>query len=195
MIDQIRREVQRGLAGMRGAMRAVLQGMSIAQRVQRVNAEALAGESLQDVELMQQFGFTSAPPAGAQVIVIPLGGRTSASVIVATEHGSYRLQLNAQGEAAIYNQWGDHVWLKQGGIAEVVASVKVAITSPLVTASGDLQVAGSITSGHRQCGRRRRHQDHAGHAQHLQQPQPRRPAGRLGGWTFCNDVSDSTWTH
>ena len=146
MTEQIRREVQRGLAGMRGAMRSVLQSLALNLRVQRASAEVLAGEQLQDVELMQQFGFTSAPPAGTQMILLPLGGRTSASVIVATEHGSYRLQLGNQGEVAIYNLWGDHVWLKQDRTMDVVAGLKVAITSPLVTMSGNLTVAGNITS-------------------------------------------------
>lgn len=146
MIEQIRREILRAQSGMRSAMRGVLQSISLSQRVQRVNAEALAGEPLQDVELFQQFGFTSAPPAGTQLILLPLGGRTSASVVVATEHGAYRLQLNAQGEAAMYNQWGDHVWLKQDGTAQVVSRLKVEIITPLTTMSGDLAVIGNITS-------------------------------------------------
>lgn len=146
MIDQIRREVSRGLASMRGAVRAVLQGIAIAQRVQRVNAEALAGEQLQDVELMQQFGFTSAPPDGTQLIVLPLGGRTSAAVIIATEHGSYRLQLGNQGEAAIYNQWGDMVHLKKDRSIRVVAALKVRFESPLVEFTGDGHLAGTLTA-------------------------------------------------
>lgn len=149
MIDQIRREVQRSLANVRSALRGVLTGLTLNVRVQRADAEALAGEAVQDMELMQQFGFTSAPPDGAQLILIPLGGRTSAAVVVATEHGAYRLQLNAQGEAALYNQWGDYVWLREGGEVEVVASTKVTITAPLVTMSGDLQVAGKVdAAGH-----------------------------------------------
>lgn len=146
MIDQIRREVSRGLANMRGAMRAVLQGIAIAQRVQRINAEALAGEQLQDVELMQQFGFTSAPPDGAQLVVLPLGGRTSAAVIVATEHGSYRLQLGNQGECAIYNEWGDLVHLKKDRSIRVVAGVKVRVEAPLAEFTGNVTVAGTLTA-------------------------------------------------
>ena len=146
MIEQIRREVQRGLAGMRSAVRAVLQGMAIAQRIQRVDAEALAGEQLQDVELMQHFGFTSAPPAGAQLIVLPLGGRTSAAVVIASEHGDYRFHLNAQGEAALYNQWGDVVHMQADRSIRLVAATKVRIESPLVEVTGNLTVAGTIVA-------------------------------------------------
>ena len=146
MIDSIRREIARAMAGARSAIRSVLQGIAIAQRIQRVNCEGLAGEPLQDVELMQQFGFTSAPPAGAQLVVVPLGGRTSASVIVATEHGTYRLQLGAQGEAAIYNQWGDAVHLKQDRSIHVVAVLKVVMDTPLLQVNGQIKATGNITS-------------------------------------------------
>lgn len=153
MMDQIRREVARGLAGARGAVRAVLQGISLAQRIQRVQAEALAGEQLQDVELMQQFGFTSAPPDGAQLIVLPLGGRTSAAVVVATEHGAYRFKLDNQGEMAIYNEWGDFIHLRKDRSIHVKAALKLRVESPLaeftgnVTVAGTLGVTGAVTTG------------------------------------------------
>lgn len=145
MIEQIRREIQRALAGTRHALRAVLQGSVTRTRVQRLNAEGLAGEQLQDIELLQHFGFTSAPPAGTQLIVIPLGGRTSAAVVVATEHGAYRFKVDAQGEAALYNQWGDVIHLKQDRSIRVAAQLKVRLETPLTEMTGDLAVAGNVT--------------------------------------------------
>ena len=175
-VDVIRREVERAKAGVRQAFRGLLGSLDKAKRVQLANLDGVAGEALPAMELFQQFGFTSAPPAGTQLIVLPLGGKTSAAVIVASEHGAYRLQLGADGECAIYNQWGDHVWLKQNGemvaVAsakitatapivninaatsvtvtspniKLVASTKIEVTSPLVTMSQDLQVAGLITA-------------------------------------------------
>lgn len=148
MIDLVRREIQRALAGTRQALRAVLSGGFVTSaRVQRLNAEGLAGEKLTDVELLQHFGFTSAPPDGAQLIVIPLGGRTSAAVVVATEHGSYRFKVDAQGEAALYNQWGDSIHLRKDRTMRAVAGVKLEVVTPLATFSGDLQVAGNVTVG------------------------------------------------
>lgn len=148
MIEHMRREIQRALAGTRTAMRAVLKGsMTLGTRVQRLNAEALAGEILQDVELMQQFGFVSGLPEGTQLIVIPLGGRTSAAVVVASEHGSYRFKVDHDGEAAVYNQWGDSVHLKKDRSIRVTAEAKVVLDTPLTEMTGDLSVAGSISSG------------------------------------------------
>ena len=124
-LDIIRREIARAAAGSRHAFRAVLKTLALATRVQRVGGDGLAGEDLQDTELFQHFGFTSAPPAGTQYIVLPLGGRTSASVIVATESGAHRLALDAQGECRIYNQWGDYVHLKQDRSIHVKAQARV----------------------------------------------------------------------
>lgn len=146
MIEQIRREIRRAQAGMRAALRAVLKGGVTRTRVQRLNAEALAGELLQDVELMQQFGHTSAPPDGSQLIVIPLGGRTSAAVVVASEHGTYRFKVDAQGEAALYNQWGDVIHLKQDRSIRVAAALKVRVETPLAEFTGDVTVGGTLTA-------------------------------------------------
>lgn len=146
MIDAIRREITRAFAQARFALRAVSTGLQIATRIQRVNAEGLAGEQLQDMELFQHFGFTSAPPAGHQMIVIPLGGRTSASVVVATEHGTYRFQLGAEGEAALYNQWGDVVHMRQDRTIHMVAQVQVLVDAPLLKVNGMIHATGDITS-------------------------------------------------
>lgn len=96
----------------RAVFRATLAGLVTETPVQLVQAKALAGETLQDVELFQQFGFTSGPPADTELIIIPLGGRTSHGVIVATEHGSFRVVVS-QGETCVYNQWGAKITLKK----------------------------------------------------------------------------------
>ena len=67
---------------------------------------------------MQQFGFTSGVPADSQLIVLPLQGRTVASVIVATENGAFRVQVGS-GETCISNQWGAKITLKEEKIVEV----------------------------------------------------------------------------
>lgn len=145
-LDIIRREIARGMASSRQAFRGLLGSVDKTKRVQLASLEGLNGEALQGAELFQHFGFTSAPPAGTQVIVLPLGGKTSAAVLVATENGNYRLQLGADGECAIYNQWGDHVWMKQNRVIDVTAALSVDFTTPTVNMSGALHVVGNITS-------------------------------------------------
>jgi phage baseplate assembly protein V len=142
----IRSAVSRALAGLRWAFVGTTGAPRLDTDVQQATVDGLVGETLPDVELWQHFGFTSAPPAGTHAIVLPLGGRSSASVIIATEAAAYRLQLTDAGEVAIYNQDGDHVWLKRGGHIAVHASTQVQIDAPNTTIAGNLEVQGNVTA-------------------------------------------------
>lgn len=141
MLGAIRREIDRAAAGARLAFRGLLAGLQLNKKVQLASGEGLAGEQLDRLELFQQFGFTSAPPAGTQLIVVPLGGRSSAAVVVATEHGTYRFQLGQAGEACVYNQWGDRIHLRQDRTIHVVSEAKVLIETDQV----EIHAATSMT--------------------------------------------------
>ena len=156
--------IAKALAGVRLAYRAKLTGRSKGAAVQLLQADALAGETAQAVEFFQHFGFTSGPPAGTQLIVLPLGGRTAHSVVVATENGAYRLDVQS-GEACLYSQWGDKVHVRQERIdvetkvLHLKASEQVVFETPSITMqgpgggaaaatmTGSLHTTGAITSG------------------------------------------------
>ncbi len=144
MIKQIDARIRRHLSGIRLAFRGVITLVKAAGAVQLVQLDGVSGERLQDIELFQQFGCTSNLPAGTMAIVLPLGGKTAHGIIIATEHGDYRIKNLASGETAIYNQWGDHVTLRADRRMQVVSSLAVDITTPTVNMSGNLNVAGNI---------------------------------------------------
>lgn len=142
MIEVIRREISRALAGVRGAFRGAVTAYRYrAPDAVLVQASALAGEALQDAELFQQAGFTSGLPAGTQMIVLPLGGKTVHAVIIATEYGKYRVEC-APGEVALYHLTEPDCWvhLKAGRVIaarcarlEVEADEAIALKAPTVT--------------------------------------------------------------
>ncbi|HDR1020943.1 TPA: phage baseplate assembly protein V [Pasteurella multocida] len=107
------------LADVRQAFRGVINLVKSGDSIQKAQVSGLAGETLQDVELMQQFGFTSVPPAGTQVVVVPVGGKTTHSIVIATENGAFRVKNLKNGEVAIYDQSGSTIILKQGRLIEV----------------------------------------------------------------------------
>ena len=57
----------------------------------------------------------------------------------------YRLRTLDDGEVALHDAYGNRAHFKKDGTLDLVATTKVAITSPLVTITGNLQVAGTIT--------------------------------------------------
>lgn len=132
MIKIIDARISRKLAGIRQAFRGMVTLVKAAGAVQLVQLDGLSGEQLQDAELFQHYGYTSNPPAGSMAIVLPIGGKTAHGIIIATEHGTYRLKNLQPGETALYTDEGDSVILKRGRIMEVTTQT---LTVNAVTAT------------------------------------------------------------
>lgn len=137
--------------GIRQAFRGKLTLTQAGEPIQRVQVQGLADETLQEIEQLQQFGFTSHAPADSDVIVIPLGGDTSHGIVIASEHGSFRVKNLQSGEVAVYDQSGSSIVLKQGRLIEmdcntlhIKAKTKIHMESPLVEASQVFTAQGQI---------------------------------------------------
>ena len=76
---------------MRAAFRGKITLVVSSEPIQRVQLNGLADEVLQELEHLQEFGFASNPPEGSEAVVIPLGGDTTHGVVVATQHGCFRI--------------------------------------------------------------------------------------------------------
>ncbi|ARU65490.1 phage baseplate assembly protein V [Histophilus somni] len=105
--------------GSRTAFRGVINLVKSKPPHQLMQVSGLSGEVLHDVELMQHFGFTSVPPVGTQAVVIPLGGKTTHGIVVATENGAFRVVGLESGEVAVYDESGSTIILKKGRVVEV----------------------------------------------------------------------------
>ena len=147
----IRQHTESALGAVRQAFRGKLNLVNSADNIQKVQVSGLADEILQDVELMQQFGLTSVPPAGTQVVILPMGGETTHSIVIATENGSFRVKNLKSGETAVYDESGSTIILKQGRLIEIdcdilkiTATTKVEISSPIVETDRVLTAQGQI---------------------------------------------------
>jgi phage baseplate assembly protein V len=164
MIGDVDKRIARALAGVRQAFRSVIAAADNSGPIQMVQVVGLSGETLPDLEAFQQYGYTSALPAGTMGVVVPIGGKSSHGIVVATEHGSYRLTGLKTGEVAIYTDEGDSIVLARGRVINVTtktlninaedavnistkkltidASESVDANTPVVNASQDLTVTG-----------------------------------------------------
>tara|TARA_B100000686_G_scaffold76577_1_gene82482 strand:+ start:376 stop:909 length:534 start_codon:yes stop_codon:yes gene_type:complete len=117
--------------------RGVLKGLVDSAKRQYIQLSGFAGETKDNVERVQEYGFTSHPHTGAQVIFISLAGNRDHPVAIAADDPRYRYKGLAPGEVAIYTDEGDVIHLKRGGTVLVKAATKVRI-------EGDLEVTGEI---------------------------------------------------
>jgi phage baseplate assembly protein V len=101
-----------------------------------------------------EYGFTSNPPVGTDLVAIFVGGDRSNGVVIATGNQQYRMKGLADGEVAIYDKLGQSVYLTKNGIVingaglpmiientptvTVKASMKVRLETPLLEVTGDI---------------------------------------------------------
>lgn len=142
--------VDRALSRLSGRVRlaigrAVLNLVNDASKLQSVQVQVRADEVRDDAEHFQSYGFTSVPLPGAEGIALAVGGSTDHVVVINVDDRRYRKTGMAAGEVAIYTQWGDEIWLRQGEI-HIKHATKVSITAPLVQINGNLQVAGTVVA-------------------------------------------------
>lgn len=83
--------------------RAVIQGIQDGGKIQKLQLTVMADETIDGIDRIQEFGFTSMPPIGAQAVLLSLGGNRDHCVVIATEHGPTRPKGLAAGESAVYS--------------------------------------------------------------------------------------------
>lgn len=145
MWADVDKRIRRAMSGVRQAFRGVLTRVNSSPAVQLVQADALAGERLQDAELFQQFGFTSNPPPGTAVVVLPIGGKTSHGIIIATENGQYRIKGLQPGETAIFNAFGDNFVFRDGQIDGTTKTFTLTATEGMKFDSPTAEFTGAVT--------------------------------------------------
>lgn len=158
MWNAVNQRINRALARIRLAFRTVLTTTDSAGKVQTVQAKGLGPEVAQGNELFQHYGFTSVPLPGTMAVFLPLGGVTTHSIVIATEHGAYRLKSLKPGEVALYTDEGAKIVLKRGKLIEtdcdtfrvncktweVNAEEKADFNTPMLTASEQLTAQQTI---------------------------------------------------
>lgn len=131
------REVRR--IGVGVVARAVLRSAAGGEGMQTAGADLRDGDSPEEVELFEAYGFTSAPLAGAEGVGLTVGGDASHRLLVCVGDRRHRPTDLEGGEVAVYrNATGHRILLKADGSTE--------ITTPssgptiVLTAGGDVVI-------------------------------------------------------
>lgn len=120
-------------------------------------------ETRDNTPRLAEFGFTSNPPNGSDVVVVFIGGDRSNGVAIATGHQASRPTGLLQGESMVYDLWGHYIHLTEAGIVieakgqpvtindastvTINASTEVVMNTPTLQVNGNIKATGSVSDG------------------------------------------------
>src|SRR4051812_8058086 len=119
LLQPIRRQINAIVA------RAVVTVITDTKKLQQLQLAVLEGETRDLCERFQEYGFTSVPLAGAEAVVLFVGGRRDHPLVIAVDDRAYRKTGLQPGECALYNHQGAYVLVKTGPGVEVNAPVNL----------------------------------------------------------------------
>jgi phage baseplate assembly protein V len=147
-------------------------------------------ETRDNTPRLAEFGFTSAPPAGSDAVLVFLGGNRKTGIVIATGNQQTRPTGLNPGEAQIYDAFGKSIYLTEnGGIVvnangapvtvnnattvTINATSEVVMNTPTLQVNGNIKATGNITDGTRSMAADRSLYNEHGHSPNsTSQPSP-----------------------
>ena len=114
--------------------------------VQMVQIAFNQSEVRDNTPRLAEYGFSSVPPPGSDVVALCLGGDRSSAVVVATNHQGSRKTGMQPGDVAIYDNRGQYIALTAAGIV-IHSTIGVFIQSPGTEATGEITDRTKIGGG------------------------------------------------
>lgn len=124
--------------------RGILESVKDDKGIQLVKVSLLKDEVRDGIERIQNFGFTSNPPADSEVVAVFVGGNRENGFVVAVDHRPSRKKGLEPGECALYTSDGTYLVLKKGGIVEIKAATSLKVDIPEATFTGKVIVQGDL---------------------------------------------------
>jgi phage baseplate assembly protein V len=125
--------------------RAILTAIQDSGNIQTVQVQLMADEIHDNVERIQEYGFTSVPKPGAEAVVVCVGGTRDHGLVIAVDDRRYRLKGLQGGEVALYTDEGDKIHLKRNHVIDIVTTT-LNITANTANVSGNLNVQGNVVA-------------------------------------------------
>ncbi len=96
------------------------------------------------IEQSQPYGLSAKPLAGAEAVVVSLGGTPEGMVAMVVADRRYRRKGLQPGEVYLHDHQDNRIGIRAGGLIHVVAATEIRLVAPLVKINGDLEVSGSV---------------------------------------------------
>lgn len=96
-------------------VKAIIETINDSDELQLVKISGLNNEVQDDIERIQNYGMTSAPPKGSEAFVAYINGNRDHGVVIACDNGEHRVAGLNDGEVAVYSQHGQQIALENSG--------------------------------------------------------------------------------
>jgi phage baseplate assembly protein V len=125
-------DVQRIIGSLRSkvfllAGRGTLKTTDAAKNTAKVQGEFLKDEIISDIEKMEDYGFSSYPEEGAQIVAIFVDGNREQGLSIKTHDRRYRPTDLQPGEACMYHKSGSRITMKADGSIEADSTVGITL--------------------------------------------------------------------
>jgi len=100
--------------------RALITAISDESERQVVQLSLLKDEIKEDVERLQQYGFSSVPVEGAEALVAFIGGNKDHAVVISADNPSTRKKGLKAGDSCLYHKDGHYILLTDGDKIQVI---------------------------------------------------------------------------
>lgn len=117
-VERLLRPLRVRLANM--VARATVELVRDASKMQRIQVTVQEGQTVDDVERFQPYGFSSVPLAGAEGVVVHPGGDGGHAIAVVVDDRRYRPTGKPGGHVCIYHRTGAIVEFSEEG--DIVAT-------------------------------------------------------------------------
>lgn len=132
-INKILRPVRNRIASLVG--RCLIAAVDDSKAIQIVQLSGVGGRVLGGVERIQNFGFSSVPPADAEAVVLCVGGSTESPIVIVCDSGKNRKKNLTAGDSCQYDAHGEYVVLSENKI-EIYSKKEVAIIGSQIDIGG-----------------------------------------------------------
>lgn len=118
--------------------RGVITALKDSEGLQLLQATLTSDEVMDGAERLQEYGFTSNPPLGSEIVALFLGGGRDHPVVLAVDNRAFRLTDLDSGDSAIYSLLGNFIKTKADGAIEITG---IAGNTVALTPNGDIILA------------------------------------------------------
>ena len=95
--------------------KGLVDSVNDAGAIQTIKISGLENEVLDGIDRIQNYGMTSNPPKGSEVVAVFMGGSREDGIAVAVDCGEYRITGLQTGEVCVYSKHGNTILFNTAG--------------------------------------------------------------------------------